>query len=264
MQKRYIPITVFVALLAVVAIIGYLIPNPAQSMPERILLDNAAGKVVFNHQQHARDAKIACQTCHHESTQQRDTVQSCGSCHGPAFDENFRKNHAERFTVNGVVDKAACATCHHVEFAPKVKWSHKAHAEEYGVECRSCHHKDTNIEPEPQNCADCHQRIGDKDMPSIRTAVHTKCQSCHEDMFAKNVKGCAECHTKVESRTLLTENKFAVTPLYANCATCHVEQKTQDLVPGRMAAFHGQCIKCHETTGKGPFTKDQCNQCHTK
>ena len=31
-----------------------------------------------------------------------------------------------------------------------------------------------------------------------------------------------------------------------------------------MAALHGNCMKCHEKHGKGPFRKDQCNQCHTK
>ena len=250
------------ALMAVVALAGYLIPAPAQEIPQRILLDNAAGKVVFNHQNHAKDAKIPCQTCHHESQEERKDVQSCGTCHGVKINEAFRKTHAEK-----IKDKASCATCHHVEFAPKVKWDHKAHVEEYGLECASCHHKDKNIEPEPQNCADCHQQKGDKDMPSLRKAVHTKCQSCHEEMYAKKVQGCAQCHTRVESRATLKKSgpeTFKVAPLYADCATCHVGQKTDELIPNRMAAFHGQCIKCHEKLGKGPFTKEQCNQCHIK
>ena len=248
--------------MAVVAVIGYLIPAPAQKIPERILLDNAAGKVVFNHQQHARDSKIPCQTCHHESTQPRDEVQACGTCHGVKFNENFRKTHAET-----IKDKASCVTCHHVEFTPKVKWSHKAHAEEYGVDCRSCHHQDTNIEPEPQNCADCHQQKDDKAVISLRKAAHEKCQSCHAEMFEAKVKGCAQCHTKVESRARLDKSgpdAFKINPIYADCASCHVGQKTQELVPDRMGAFHGQCIKCHEKNGKGPFTKEQCAQCHTK
>lgn len=249
----------FAACAALLALTGYLAPAPTLKVPERILLDNAGGKVVFDHEKHFKDQKVPCQTCHHESAEPRENVQRCGVCHGRALDETFRKNHAE-----GIKDLPSCATCHHMEFGPKVKWTHKAHAEDYGIDCRECHHKDKNIEPEPQNCADCHQKTGDKDMPSLRTAVHDKCRSCHVEMFDAKVKGCAQCHAKVESRPRLSEGKFKVSPDYADCAVCHVDQKNADLIRGRMAAFHGQCIGCHEKNGKGPFKKNQCNQCHTK
>lgn len=261
MQKRSIPIAVVVACTALIALVGYLMPVESNTVPERILLDNMAGKVVFDHKTHFVQYKVPCTKCHHESPQQRDNVQRCGVCHGVAFDDAFRKNHVTRFN-----DPAACATCHHVTFASK-KWGHEAHAKDYGVDCRDCHHKDKSIEPEPQKCGDCHQQTGDKDMPSLRKAVHAKCKSCHSDMFADKVKGCANCHDKVEARAELAKSKgkdFKVPSLYANCATCHIDQPLKDLVPGRMAAFHGQCIKCHEKAGKGPFTKEQCNQCHTK
>lgn len=259
MQKRYLPITVFVVCSAIIAFVGYLAPAASTAVPERILLDNAGGKVVFNHKEHFQDWKIPCQKCHHESAEKRDDVQRCGTCHGVVINEAFRKNH-----VQTIKDQASCATCHHMSFAPKAKWNHAAHAEEYGIDCRECHHQNKDIEPEPQNCADCHQRTGDKAMPALRDAVHVKCQSCHQGMFEAKVKGCADCHIKVESRAELAKGKFAVTAPYADCATCHVDQKTSDLIPGRMAAFHGQCITCHEKQGKGPFRKDQCNQCHTK
>lgn len=259
LQKRYIPISALVILTAFVAIIGYLVPQPAQSVPERILLDNAGGKVVFDHAAHFNGQKISCQTCHHESTERRDSIQRCGICHGVAFNEVFRKTHAET-----IKDLPSCATCHHMEFAPKAKWDHTAHAQDYAIDCRDCHHKDTSIEPEPQSCADCHQKTGDASMPSLRKAVHEKCQSCHGTMFEEKVKGCVNCHTTVESRPALAKGTFKVSPDYADCAVCHVDQKTKDLIPGRMAAFHGQCIKCHEKNDKGPFRKDHCNQCHTK
>lgn len=289
LQKRYIPIVVLTLLAALTALAGYLPISPAPQnpqatvIPERILLDNAAGKVVFDHKKHAENAGIACQTCHHESLVKRYNVQKCNVCHGVTFDQKFRKNHAQ-----DIKDPTSCATCHHVEFAAKVAWDHKKHVEEYSIDCRSCHHTDVNIEPEPQNCADCHQKTGDKAMPSIRNAVHARCASCHADMFDAKVKGCAQCHTKIESKTRLitppatllnttpttsdakpstdanAPSPFTVNPMYADCAVCHVGQKTQELVPDRMNAFHGQCIKCHEKTGKGPFTKEQCSQCHTK
>lgn len=45
---------------------------------------------------------------------------------------------------------------------------------------------------------------------------------------------------------------------------CHVKKTPDKLIPGRMDAFHGQCMGCHEKLGKGPFGKDKCAQCHTK
>ena len=55
-----------------------------------------------------------------------------------------------------------------------------------------------------------------------------------------------------------------VTPGEADCTVCHGDVKASELIPDRMAALHGNCMKCHEKHGKGPFRKDQCNQCHTK
>lgn len=262
LQKRYLPIAVFSVCMALVALVGYVIPTPTAAVPTRILLENAGGKVVFDHQEHAATYKIACQTCHHENSTERQNVQPCGTCHGITFDAAFTQNHAKK-----IKDLPSCVTCHHQEFKP-AKWGHEAHSKEYGLDCRQCHHENKDIEPEPQNCASCHEstvKNSDPAMPNLRSAVHTKCASCHQDMFDKKVKGCASCHTKVDMRAQLQkEGTVTVNPQFASCQSCHVGQKTVDLIPNRMAAFHGSCIKCHEKAGKGPFGKDKCNQCHTK
>ncbi len=261
-QKRYIPIIVFTAVMVVVACAGYFINEPAPKVPERVLLDNAAGKVVFNHAKHLNGENIPCATCHHEMIVEKENVESCGTCHGVEFNETFRTTHAE-----AIKSVDSCATCHHMEFEEKAKWDHDAHVNDYGADCYTCHHEDTDIEPEPQNCANCHQSEGDEVMPSVRDAVHLKCQSCHEDMFDAKLEGCASCHTPIDSVKLIKEKgqeSFKVSEKYTDCATCHVDQKTQELIPDRMTAFHGQCMTCHEKVGQGPYTKDQCSQCHTK
>ncbi len=261
MQKRYMPILLFAAVLIVVAGAGYFMPEPVKDIPERILLDNAAGKVVFNHQKHLNGDNIPCATCHHEMIVETKNVISCGTCHGVTFNEAFRSTHAT--TIKG---PDACATCHHMEFTQKVEWTHTAHAEEYGLDCTSCHHEDTSIEPEPQNCANCHESTGDETMPSLKDAVHLKCQSCHEDMFANGIKDCASCHATIDNRKRLKEEgseAFKLNNFYANCATCHTV-KPAELIPNRMGAYHGQCITCHSNVGKGPYTQEQCSQCHTK
>lgn len=266
MQKRYTPIAVFIVCMALVALVGYVIPAPTADMPTRILLDNAGGKVVFDHKVHAEKYNIECQKCHHESPTARPNVQPCGSCHGAVGvsgspeAEAFKLEHPQRFKN----DLPSCVTCHHMEFKPS-KWGHDEHAQDYGVDCRQCHHTDLDIEPEPQNCASCHDSKGDATVPALSTAVHSKCAPCHQEKFDEKVKGCASCHTKVPMRQVLAETgKAPLQPLYANCQSCHEGQKNADLILPRMGAFHGSCIKCHESLGKGPYKKDQCNQCHTK
>lgn len=252
--------------MALIALVGYIMPSAPDAMPTRILFDNAGGKVVFDHKIHAEKYKIECQTCHHESTEPREKVQSCGTCHGVAFDKSFKENH-----VAQIADFPSCVTCHHVEFSSK-DWGHGTHVEDYGLDCIDCHHQNTAIEPEPQNCATCHEQSkkptllpnSDKFMPSLKSAVHEKCISCHQDMFDAKLKGCESCHTKVEMRSVLEkESSVVFSPLYTSCQSCHIDQATDDLIIGRMAAFHGSCMTCHEKLGKGPYKKDQCNQCHT-
>lgn len=259
LPKRYLPIAVFTGLAAVAALIGYLFPPATQAVPVRILFDNAGGKVVFDHERHARGYKLACERCHHESPEAREQVRKCSTCHGIVFDENFRKTHTA-----SIKDPASCVTCHHMEFkGMSPKWDHEAHKSM--ADCRDCHHKDTAIEPEPQKCADCHAQTGDAAMPSLRDAAHARCNSCHQDLYAEKLKGCASCHEPAAARDALKrDSAVKVSPQYADCTSCHAGQKTEDLIPERMAAFHKGCMGCHEETAKGPYKKDQCNQCHTK
>lgn len=271
MQKRLLPMTIIALALGIVGTGLYLVPASRDDMPRRILYDNAGGTVVFEHARHVTAVAAPsgqdrnCAACHHESPVARDKPVACASCHGATFDESFRKKHVAAFN-----DNAACATCHHRELDRK-KWGHKRHVEELGLACTDCHHS-ADIEPEPQNCADCHesgvapgrQAREEGTPPALADAVHQKCLSCHEDLFAAGAKGCASCHAVIKVRDRLpAEGLVKLNSLYTDCAVCH-GKKAQDLVPGRMDAFHGQCMTCHRKVGKGPFEKTQCGQCHTK
>lgn len=264
LQKRYLPIALLTLILAAGAVVGYLLPEPSEAVPQRVLLDNAGGPVVFQHADHAFQLKIPCQKCHHESPVKRENVQRCESCHGIAVNAAFKKNHIAAFN-----DNAACATCHHYELGPK-KWGHKKHQEDYGVDCRECHHKNTEIEPEPQNCADCHEpgaptnkKAEEGTPPNLADAVHARCLTCHEEMFAAKAKGCAQCHTQKAVRDILPkEGLVKLNPMFTNCAVCH-GLPAEKLIPGRMDAYHKLCMGCHEKEKKGPYGKEQCAQCHT-
>lgn len=269
MQKRYLPVTVLAVILAAAGIGGYLAPimaePDAKASPQRVLMPNTGGTVVFEHNRHAALPDMTCQTCHHDSRTASPApadVRACAQCHGQTFDDAFRAQHRTTF------DAASCATCHHYELARK-DWGHDRHAQELGLDCRDCHHKNEEIEPEPTDCASCHesgkaptrQKAQAGTPPNLADAVHARCITCHEDMFASKANGCASCHELKSMRTAPADGK--VSSLYADCATCH-ETGAQKLIPGRMDAFHGQCMGCHQKLGKGPFEKSQCAQCHTK
>ena len=60
------------------------------------------------------------------------------SVDGVALDDAFKAGHAKSYPAE------SCVTCHHYELAAK-DWGHQQHSEEFGVDCTSCHHADTDI-----------------------------------------------------------------------------------------------------------------------
>ena len=226
------------------AVVGYVLPEPHEAVPQRVLLDNAGGPVVFQHADHAFQQKIPCQKCHHESPVKRENVQRCESCHGASFDAAFRKNHVAAFN-----DNASCATCHHYELGAK-KWGHKKHQEEYGADCHD-------------SGAPTGQKAEKGTPPDLADAVHARCVTCHEEMFAAKAKGCAQCHSQTAVRDILPKQGLVkLNPMFTNCAVCH-GLPAEKLIPGRMDAYHKLCMGCHEKLKKGPYGKQQCAQCHT-
>ncbi len=238
--------------LLIIAVGGYLMPETSEPLPNRILMDNSAGRVVFDHKTHADKPGLDCRACHHDALADDQAGQPCRVCHGLEFDASFRGHSV-------TMDPATCATCHHMTLSHK-KWGHSKHAVERNIPCVSCHHG-PQIEDKPQNCANCHDRKADMGpILSLKNAVHKRCASCHEDAFAAgDMKSCAICHEAIpssEAQNLGRTPKSALVP----CATCHDAEPSR-LVPGVMAAYHGLCLRCHETQG-GPV--DDCAQCHTK
>lgn len=251
MQKRYVPTMVVLGILVLIAVIGYAYPQERPAEPTRILFDNAGGKVIFDHKQHAEAYGIECKTCHHESVASTDPME-CGACHGVAITDTYRASHKTQGSDE------SCITCHHVEFVKK-DWGHEEH-KDYADDCTACHHT-PDIEDEPQACSNCHMDESDESMPSFREAAHIRCMNCHEDtFFADQLKGCQNCHTLVPQRQEL-ENGTLNKESFSKCSSCHY-MNDGELIFNRMGAFHTQCMGCHELEKKGPYTKEQCNQCH--
>jgi len=247
--SKILPVILTTILLIAVAIVGYVQSDQKQPMPVRILFKNNGGKVIFSHLVHHRDYQIECAKCHHDKEQavisKNDSALACGSCHPNEFNENFINDHVDSFP-----DESYCVRCHHTEYG-EVIFNHDEHTE-YASDCYDCHHG-KEIEPEPQNCANCHKGEDSGDLISMRLAGHQSCATCHEDMFDKGLSSCKSCHIPVD----MTQYEGD----YTSCNSCH-EAETRELVLPRMNAFHDQCMSCHEEMGAGPYGPDNCNQCH--
>lgn len=247
MQKRYLPITVCVVILAIVAIVGYLRPAATEEMPRRILFDSSGGKVIFTHLDHEEKYVQNCATCHHESQDPGPKPVECGKCHPREFTPEYIADHSTWFTSD-----QQCARCHHAEFTGMV-YNHDEHAELYTSGCTDCHH-DTDIEPAPTNCGECHMDTGDDAMPSFKDAAHERCMTCHQDVFDEGLAGCKFCHQTLEA------GQGDTMPATTSCTECH-EKSISQLIPTRMNAFHESCFGCHDEKQAGP-TEAECNHCH--
>lgn len=263
LNKRFIPIVLVTALLAIIALFGYLLPETDDAVPKRIAMINTGGPVVFEHGKHEKWAE-SCLSCHHELVYGAEKPMACNQCHGVTVNETFVAEHVTSFS------EESCIVCHH--YVPGSQdWGHAMHSESLGLDCTSCHHADTSIEETPSNCADCHEagkapsraKFVEGEPPSLADAVHSKCISCHEEWFSKKARGCVQCHfdkapASVEPGERLHKNMETQT-----CSACH-EQKIDKLLPNRMQAHHASCMGCHTARNAGPRTQQDCAQCHMK
>jgi hypothetical protein len=275
LNKRSILVAILGCTLAVAGMTGYFIPVPAEVKPAtRLLMENPGGRVVFTHKAHSTSdgayGNIACADCHHDLKITPTAVQGniqpkvrlCADCHVADGNEAFIKSHQERYRAEG--GDAACVTCHHTRIQGFSKtWNHEDH-HGYASDCANCHHPERyEFKPgktmtiEPQKCSNCHTaKANPLTSTTLKDAAHPRCESCHSDLFASGVKGCAACHSQVP----LTEDVARGTPdtNYSLCKNCHKP------IPGNLDAFHNKCMGCHDTVKKGPGKAAPCAQCHAK
>lgn len=262
LNKKFLPIVLLTTVLAVVALAGYLLPEDGKAVPTRIAMQNTGGPVVFEHSKHIEDVP-SCMTCHHDMSHGAAEPMACNDCHGIAVvDAAFVADHQKSFA------RESCAVCHHYQ-PGRQDWGHDRHSMDFGLECASCHHEDTSIEPEPANCADCHEagaaptgKPAEEGIPpNFADAVHSKCAACHQEWFDLKARGCEKCHfDKVPEGEVPAARKHANLETMS-CKSCH-EQAPDKLIPGRMQAHHASCMGCHNELGKGPRTNKDCKQCH--
>ena len=269
-RKRLIYVCLL-ALLAAIALAGYVLPwETAGSQPQKSLLQNSGGPVVFEHEKHvATGAK--CIDCHHELSVSAQPMK-CDSCHKAVFDDAFRANHAKDYPATSCAvchhyrnERRDCALCHAGYKAAGKDWGHAGHGKAFG--CEACHHAEANAE----NCARCHR---DGTPPSmggakplgkagLADAAHARCAVCHGKWFDQKAQGCERCHAgkNLDGNGARTHANAA----FSNCANCHVNvESPQKLMPGSMQALHKLCMGCHAAANAGPRTREDCSKCHLK
>ncbi|MBS3757961.1 MAG: cytochrome c3 family protein [Desulfobacterales bacterium] len=162
-----------------------------------------------------------------------------------------------------------------------VLFSHQTHSEGYGLDCENCHHAyDASEKASPDSCGQCHTPdtkhqpvLGEKG--TFSHDAHAQeyglyCNDCHHNYQQGDAGGpqaCTDCHQRgmgggmmpgrkaaFHTQCIGCHNNFGVGPNRADCTGCHG-------IRNRTEAFHTQCMDCHENAGAGPTDSD-CSQCH--
>ncbi len=255
------------------------VPRPDSGQPERAFIDieNAKMKgVSFNHKTHQQKSKT-CRGCHHE------TLNACKDCHtlvGIADGEwvNIANAYHEPFSDR------SCAGCHNIAKEDK--------------KCAGCHHAIMPMDletkgPKKETCARCH--TGKKEglpMPSPLSVVGLDKEKVKKEVeikilereyepskfphlkiieelvkisndsemgkyfHAKMETICNGCHHQSRSEA---EAQKDAPPYCRNCHSLTFDKQNKNK-PKLIAAYHNQCIGCHEKMDLEKARK--CEECH--
>jgi hypothetical protein len=233
------------------------------------------GDVVFSHQLHAAEKKIACGDCHQgietntavsdkvrvfkddclECHAREDKANDCSACHKEirqdwkpeTHSHNWKQFHGQAIQANTGKSENRCSLCH------------------ADSSCVSCHQD----EP-PRDHTNHWRQRGHGIAVSID---RTRCATCHRDDF------CDRCHSEVSPRNHVGSWG---SPRSRHCLTCHFPLKNEScfvchksdpshlgLANPKPSDFHSpalNCRQCHGIGGVAPFPHpdngDDCNVCH--
>src|SRR5512142_2191012 len=130
----------------------------------------------------------------------------------------------------------------------KIKFSHKFHIAEAGLDCATCH---PAVEKSQLNSDNLHP-------------AHEQCQSCHEDQLSNN---CGYCHTdpdNIEPRTVpqrevIFSHAKHVAMKDLNCQVCHVGIENAESAGAKHLPSMRTCNMCHNDRQ----ATNMCEACHT-
>ena len=111
------------SLASILFIIGLLcytaFAKKAPEQPIRIMFKSTAGKILFDHKEHASESGygLDCNDCHHDLEEEGDRPQACGECHGTDDDDAPKRSDAFHDQCKGCHEDGdsgpvECSECH--------------------------------------------------------------------------------------------------------------------------------------------------------
>ncbi|MDE3058045.1 MAG: cytochrome C [Bacteroidota bacterium] len=133
------------------------------------------------------------------------------------------------------------------EHSKIIKFSHKKHIVDNGVDCASCH-----------TSADTSVTSKDDLLPT-----HTECSTCHEDAVNNN---CTYCHVSEETEVALEKmpgevhfnHKIHISGQKLECTTCHAGLDKVDYASEANMPKMATCSACHNDVK----ASKECATCH--
>ncbi|MBI5252067.1 MAG: cytochrome c3 family protein [Desulfomonile tiedjei] len=229
--------------------------------------------VPYNHKAHEPRAQF-CNSCHHYS------LEKCSNCHTPRGDVNKGGGVSFERAFHKATARQACVGCHNVA--------------KQDTKCLGCH-KVGNEDAPKSSCLVCHRGpsegkpidaapfplLFDKEKVPEKLLIKTlekefkPADFPHQKIMAKlsrisnesslarvfhSALGenalCSGCHHK-------TDPSAAQAKKVPTCTSCHSQPfDPRELgKPGILAAYHRQCIGCHESMKQKPAALE-CAKCH--
>lgn len=128
-----------------------------------------------------------------------------------------------------------------------IKFSHKFHLKESGIECTVCHH----------------QAVKSINSSDNLTGDHESCSPCHEESISEN---CAYCHIDTENivgvenpERELTFSHEMHTNKEIGCTQCHNGLEEVDYAGVDNMPDMNYCTNCHDENN----VKNECQTCHS-
>ena len=117
--ERVIAYSVAIILLVVGVVCYAAFPPPTPEQPIRIMLENTAGSVLFDHKVHTSENGygIDCEDCHHNLEDEGEEATSCGECHDVEGEDALKRSEAFHTQCVGChededMGPINCSECH--------------------------------------------------------------------------------------------------------------------------------------------------------
>lgn len=254
------------------------IQRPERGQPEKADISIEGGmmkSVLFDHASHEKNSKT-CRSCHHE------TLKACKECHN-LTGKTDGKWIKIADAYHNIFSERSCTGCHNKK--------------KFKGECAGCHHHLLDIElqtrgPKRDICYSCHSGKREK-FPVIRPIDITQIsiekipEKVTVEVLEKEYKPAIFPHWKIIKKLIEVSNESKMaTYFHGNiqtiCKGCHHQSLAEAEAkknkppfcrnchsinldfrnikrPRLLAAYHRQCIGCHE---KMNIDAMECKDCH--